>query len=322
MAAMRSALPFALAFLVAVPALAQEEPAPEIEPEKPAPRPTGLDMTPDDEGKPITEPVIPERPEDDRPRAKKPPKPRYTKDDYPIEHVARPLTLAAGQAQIVLELPLKVNGGNPTFGQTVSGAFGVTRDLELGLTYGIGLLLLDPETTQDTYEPGKAVSIDGLLTIFPDLLAAQVRLGFFFDSDLFGMSFTVGLPVRVRLMKQWILFAGADLLTVKLTGLPVYVRDPAANLGQVAFDAQGGVTSRGSVDLTIGSAYQLRPDLSVAASFGFHWPDFEQDDQPISFYVGATWSPVRIVDLGLRLGFERLDESDSFAAVVHGALRL
>jgi hypothetical protein len=279
-------------------------------------------MTPDQDGQQIPEPDIPERPEGDRPKPEKPPVHRYDKTDYPIELVQRPLTLARLQAQVSVELPFMVAGGSPTFAQTLRGAFGVTRDLELGLSYGVGLLLLDAADEQSTYEVGKAVSIDGAFTILADILAAQARLGFFFDSDLFGMSFTVGVPVRVRLMKRWILFTGADLLTVKLVGLPVYVDDPAANLAAVALEARGGTTSRGSVDLPIGSAFQIRPDLAVAATFVFHWPDFEQNDQPISLWLGASWSPMRTVDLGLRLGFARLDEADSFGVALGAALRL
>ena len=53
------------------------------------------------------------------------------------------------------------------------------------------------------------------------------------------------------------------------------------------------------------------------------WPDFDTDDQPFSLWLGATYTPVRAVDVGARVGFYRLDDGfDAFGATITAALRL
>src|SRR5512138_366569 len=64
---------------------------------------------------------------------------RFEKRDYPVEIVRRPLTLADGQTELVLDMPYVHNDGHPTLTQVLRAAFGVTRDLQAGLTYAIGV---------------------------------------------------------------------------------------------------------------------------------------------------------------------------------------
>lgn len=248
---------------------------------------------------------------------------RYEKRDYPRELVRRPMTLAEDQAEIVLDVPFVAGDGHPTLTQVLRGSFGVTVDLQLGVTYSVGLERLNAQTGEDGFEAGKAFSADAAYTIIPGYLAAQVRLAFYADPDLFGLGLVLGVPFKLTFAERWQIFGGADLVTIKLKGLAVYPSDPARNLGAAALDARGGVTPSGSVDVTLGVAFQVQQALAVWGTVGYGWPDFDTKDQPFGLFAGLTYSPRRFWDLGARLGFLALDEpAASFSIGAFAALRM
>jgi hypothetical protein len=300
--------------LVSTPALAQEG-----EPAAAASQPTVLT----EDNSPIPDPNVPELRR--APRAQEPSAPvyRYTKSDYPVEFVKRPLTLAEEQAQISLDMPFINGDGHPTLTQVFHGAYGVTRDYEVGVTYSVGLERLSARTGEDGFAAGKAFSLDNALTILPQLLAAELRLAFLVDPDNFGVGVILGLPFKWQIAERWALFAGQDLVHIKIKALPVDPADPASTLGELDNIARGVQTSHGRLDVNLGAAFQPKPNVVVYSTFGFGWPDFSTTDQPWSLFAGATYTAKRTVDLGARLGFYRLDRAaDTFSIGLYGAVRL
>jgi hypothetical protein len=311
----------ATATLLAAPAVAQDgkpqpEEQPTIEPQVPS---TELKT---DEG-PVADPNIPDIARRPRPREAGQPVHRYGKDDYPDEIVRRPLTLASEQAEISLDVPLSANGGNPTLTQILRAAFGITRDWQVGVTYGFGLERLDALPGQKGYESGKAFSVETAYTIVPQLLAAEISFAFFADPDQFGMALAIGVPFKIEIGDRWAFFGGRNLVRVKLDGLPVDPADPAYNLDQVARIARGVPTHDGRVQLDVGVAFQPEAKVAVFGTFGVGWPDFSTDQQPYSLFVGAAYTAAHRFDLGARIGFDMLDHlSDSFRASVFAAARM
>src|SRR5262245_20439184 len=112
------------------------------------------------EVKPIDDPLpkAPELDDDGEPVVKGSAAHRYTRADYPIEVTLRPLTLARGQLEASLDLPFVTGAGQNS--QLLRAGFGATVDLQLGLSYNFGLLRFDPATGEDTYEAGRAFSVD------------------------------------------------------------------------------------------------------------------------------------------------------------------
>lgn len=310
---MRRALTAILLGLFPAAAVAQQAPATQPAPVSP--------VLPGDEG-PIPDPNVkdPNLPPD--PEAH-PPAYRYAKRDYPREVVHRPLTLPEDQAEVMLDVPFVAGDGNPTLTQVLRGAFGVTVDLQLGVTYSVGLERLNAETGEKGFEVGKAVSLDAAYTIFPGYLAAQLRLAFYADPDIFGLALVLGAPFKLTLADRWAIFGAADLVTIKLTGLAVYPADPARNLAAVALDARGGTTPAGSIDLNLGVAFQAKPNLAVWGTVGLGWPDFDTNDQPFALFAGLTYTPRRFWDIGARIGFLSLDDpATSFSIGAFAAVRL
>jgi hypothetical protein len=275
----------------------------------------------DDDG-PIPDPNVadPRLPPDP---AERPAPYRFEKRDYPRELVRRPLTLPREMIEASLDVPFVARDGHPTLHQVLRGAYGVTVDLQLGVTYGIAFERLAADDGEDAFELGKAVSLDATYTILPGMLAAQVRLAFYADPDVFGLGLILGVPFRINLGERWAIFGGADLVSIKLNNFAVNPGDPAANLAHVALVGRQGTAPSGSIDLTAGVAYQAQQNLALWGTVGLGWPDFDTNDQPFALFGGLTYTPSRDWDVGARLGFLALDElAESFSVAVFAALRL
>ncbi len=291
---------------------------------------TGAEPAPEEEG-PIADPDIPDAPpegdaitaedlEEGGVRAVK--KQRYTKKTYPIQLVRRPLTLAAAQAEIALDSPFRKGSDNPTMWQVLRARYGITRDIEAGITYSFGLLNLSPPEGTETFEPGKGFSFDGAYTIWAQHLAVALSLPFYVDPDAFAMGVNLSIPFRVNLGSRWAIFGGQDVLQVRIVKMPVDPANPGANLAIVADTAGGGEAPRGNLAFNAGGMYQLKPNLALYSTIGFLYPDFDDLGAPVSFFGGATWSRHNRLDLGGRIGFYDMDNTDSFSLSVYAAYRL
>jgi hypothetical protein len=304
-----------------------------------APAPKGNDSPPTDGMAPAEDPNVPERPESedqpDDPDAETTnldkgttveKKQRPTKATYPLELTWRPLTLTAGQAEISLDSPVAPFADAPTGAtQVLRFAYGITQDIQIGVTYGAGAERLkkrDAPSDDKGFEPGLAMSIDGAYTILPDHLAVTLSLPIYFQP--FTVSATIGAPFRLRLGKKLALYGGHDLVRIAMNGWPIDVASAEYNLGQVANDTPGGETlDRGQLNLNFGAQIQLKPAFALVAETGFHFIDFGDADRPMSAFVGGLWSAKNAkLDLGGRLGFGRLDEKDSLFLALFVAYRI
>jgi len=278
-----------------------------------------------DDNPPIPEPHIPDAPQGvrDRRGAPAPETHRITKADYPTQIVLRPMTLAEAQAELGLALTYVTNDGDGLFWPTIRAAFGVTRDVELGFTWSAFLAHFAPTPDEKGIDTGKAFSIDGGVTLVPDWFAVRIRLAFYADPDIFGFGLVLGAPFRWRILPRFAVFAGQDLLYIKLAKIAVDPADPARNLGEVANLARQVPTADGRINFAFGGIFQATDTTAVYGTFAIGWDDFSFTDQPYSLYVGVTHTPQKQVDLGLRTGFRRLDHAgDTFTVEVTAALRL
>jgi hypothetical protein len=278
----------------------------------------------EDEG-PIPDPNVPDNLLSRLPRERGAAQPthRYDKGDYPVELVKRPLTLAGEQLQVSLDIPFVSHDGKPTLTQVLRGAFGITRDLQVGLTYAFGLQRLSPDTGQDGYTASKAFSVDTAVTIFPQILAAELSFAFLAEPDQFGMAIGIGLPFKLELGDRWALFAGKNLVRFKVRGLPVDPADPEANQAELDLIGRGSPTTDGIIKLDLGAAFQARPEVAVFGTFGVAWPDFSTDRQPFSLFFGASYTAARRWDFGGRIGFHDLAHTgESFGLALFAAVRI
>src|SRR5688572_23628422 len=249
-------------------------------------------------------------------------KQRYTKKTFPLELIKRPMTLAAAQGEISLDAPFLMGDSNPTMWQVLRARYGITRDIEGGITYSFGVLNLSPPDGVETFEPGKAFSFDGGWTIWPEHLAVTASLPFYVDPDAFGMGFNLAIPFRVNLGSRWAIVGGQDLVQIRIVKMPVDPANPGYNLAMVAASAGGAEPARGNLNINIGALHQLKPNLALYGTLGYHYLDFEDEGAPVSFFGGATWSRHSRLALGGRMGFYDLDNTDTFSLSIYAAYRL
>jgi hypothetical protein len=190
----------------------------------------------------------------------------------------------------------------------------------VGVSYGFGTERLSPPANEKGYEPGKAFSVEGAYTLLPDHLAVSVSLPFY--ADPFASSLVLGAPFRINVNDKLAFFGGQDLIEVAFNKWPVRPGDPEFNLDEVQRDAPGKTPfSRGAVNIQFGAQVQLKKNLALSGWTRLHFEDFNGDDLPKPLYLGIMWSKWNI-DLGARMGFARMDESDSFGIGLSAAYRL
>jgi hypothetical protein len=234
---------------------------------------------------------------------------RFTKADYPIEAIMRPLTLVEGMAEVGLDIPF-VSYGLPAdetgraFTQVLRAGYGVTEDIQIGLTYNFGLQQVAPESH---YEAGKAFSVDALYNLIPGWLALQVSLPFYVDP--FAMSLTLGAPFRLKLHEKIAIIGGQNLLQIKFVKFPVDPENPAYNVGTVAgIDAAGQGEPDGNFNLLFGALFQAKPNLALSLMVGTLFFDFKSEDAPFPLWLDLRWSKSPIFDFGARAGTQAMDD--------------
>ena len=244
-----------------------------------------------------------------------PPKVRITRQTFPQQHNLRPLTMPERMSEVSLDLRFMVE---PTVDLWVRGRYGVTQDIEIGVTYGAFAWYLEGSSE---FESGKAASFDAAYTVFPELLAVTASLAF--NGDPFATAVAFGAPFRFLIGERVALYGGQDVLRVQLSGFAAEPADPVRNIAQSQLAAQTGVDgTRGEVNLIGGALFQHSRNLALYAEAGVEFVDFRAADAPAPLFVGATWSPGALTDVGARVGFRRPDDPGNSATLqLHIATR-
>lgn len=257
---------------------------------------------------------------EDDPEAPATPRPRAT--GYPLGEVDRPITIPEfsseirfGVAAYPSPLDLELN---------LHARYGITNQAQIGVRYNIGGFYDDGKHDGDeVWNTGKTVTID-----FQYLLTDWVapRLGVPMYVDPFAIAIELGAPMKFRFGKLAIV-GFEDVLAFKLQGdrwVPhpenervneAYAFTTSSDINEIAPD--------GYIRLDFGAIYQLKPNLSVTGRFGVTLDDFSGNDSASALRGQVLFSPISIVDLIGRIGFDRLDDaSETFSVNAAIAVRI
>jgi hypothetical protein len=230
---------------------------------------------------------------------------------YPIERIFRPLVLPRHMVEASLELPMTVDPASVT--AIVRGAFGVTKELQVGLRYAI-FTSADGETFG-----GKTVAIDAEYDVFP-WLSAQIALPINFDPYAQGVVF--GAPMKFAFWDKFSIELGRDLVGVKLAKFLPSAARPAENAALAAAEALNEIVPASEVNLGGTVFYQFAPNLAGEARYNVRMPEFEATGAPHEATLGVSYSTSNMLDIGARLGFFDLaNASESFLAQLSVAYR-
>jgi hypothetical protein len=304
-------------------AVAQTPPTPAPPAPTPAPPPTPTTTpttTPTDPGAGSEvelgedPPMIGDDEDEDAPRINQPQQnagvaPRARTSAYPVTEVLRPLTLPDFTSEIRLEaLFYPLSPVDAELG--LRARYGITRQIQLGLGYGIGGFYDDGKRDKVRFNTGKAVAID-ISYLAADWIAPKLSIPMYVDP--FAIALALGAPVKFRFGDRFAVVGFEDVVAFKLLDdkfVPDLRRESANELavGQLGSNT---IQSDGYFKLDGGVLYQLAPDLVVSGRFGVTFDDFSGDDAATSLRALVQLTPVRTVDLVGEAGWDRLDENAS-----------
>ncbi|MCA9677389.1 MAG: hypothetical protein H6709_03155 [Kofleriaceae bacterium] len=246
--------------------------------------------------------------------------PGVKRTGYPIEEVLRPLTLPAVTSEIALD-------AGSTFGNLdaevgLRARYGITRQWQLGLRYGIGGIFdsVGDTTDKTSFNTGKAVGIDVSYLVF-DWLAARVTVPFYVDP--FATALTLGAPMKFRFGDKFAIVAVEDFLEIKLNRFVPSLTSEAANDALVQLDSTGSLTPDANLHLGGGVIYQLSPQLALRGDLGITFVDLSDADAPTNIRGLLQYSPSAKLDLFGSMFIDALDRAtDTFGIRVGAAFRI
>jgi len=250
------------------------------------------------------------------------PPPVSKRSGYPIEEVLRPLTLPATTSEIGVDLRSTVE---PIAGATLRARYGITRQIQIGLRYGAGGLFAsdtnnDGATDGDAkFHAGKAVAIDGAFLI-TDWAAAQLSVPMYLDP--FAMGIVLGAPLKFRFGSKFAIYGLSDLIEFTAVDFVPSVTSEAYNDTRVRRAAINTQPVAGALRPSAGTIYQVSPDMAVISYLAIEMQDFKNEDVGYTLEGILQYSMSSHVDLSGRLGFDRLDDANSFGLRLSAQIRI
>ncbi|MBK9032931.1 MAG: hypothetical protein IPL61_16935 [Myxococcales bacterium] len=238
--------------------------------------------------------------------------PAVRQTGYPLEEVLRPITLPDFTSELRLEAAMYPSPFDLETG--LRARYGITRRAQLGVRYAIGGLYDDGKKmpAKVGWNTGKAVELNFSFLV-TDWIAPRIALPMYVDPFTIGM--TLGAPVKFRFGSKFAIVGFEEVVGFKFQKkkfLPT-LDSERTNEGIVGGLATSTINSDGFIRLDFGAVYQLQPNLALTGRFGINFDDFStRGDTGSSLRVQAQYTPKRRIDLIGLMGFDRLDDGDTF----------
>jgi hypothetical protein len=208
------------------------------------------------------------------------------------------------------------------------GRYGITPQVQLGLTYVWGGFFDDPETGKRKFHAGKTAGLD-VTVLVTNFLGVKVGFPVYFDP--FAMSFAAGAPLKFRFGK-FALGGMDDVLNIRIKEFAPRFDYEESNQATAAALDSGTETSRGYLRFSGYGVYQQSPKLAIIGRFGVEDNLGSGGDSGLGtggasgtntfIRGGVQFSPKRFFDLGVSAGFDDLSRKGSFGLSGTIALRI
>ena len=251
------------------------------------------------------------------------------KTGYPIEETLRPITLPQNMAEVSISPHFMVSPYNG--GDTLRARFGITRQVQLGLSYVFAGVYDDPstlDTKKKAFHVGKTGGFD-VTVLVTNWLGVRVGLPVYFDP--FAMSVTAGAPLKFVFDKLAI--GGMDdVLNIKIIQFaPRYDYEYFNHASSFALDSNSE-QSRGLLRFSGFVAYQQKPNLAILGRIGIQSDlgaggssatGASGTSETTTFIkAGIQATPKKFLDVGILAGFEDLSRKGSFGLTGILAVRI
>ncbi len=246
---------------------------------------------------------------------------------YPIEEVARPITLPQNLSEVSVAPHAVVS---PYAGSTALRArYGITAKIQLGLTYVLGGIFDDPSTRESKqgFHPGKAVGLD-VTVMLKDWVGVKVGLPVYISP--LAVSIALGAPIKFMFGDKLALGGLDDLLNIRINRFAPTFYQELQNATNAFDTTTNTIKSQGELRVSLFGIYQYRPNLAIIARTGIQMEDFAtgKTDGCVGeclttfIHAGVSFSPRKYLDLGGSIGFDDLAHGGSFAPAGFLAFRI
>jgi hypothetical protein len=253
--------------------------------------------------------------------------PAKPRTGYPIEEVARPITLPQNMSEVSIAPHAMVSpfaGALP-----LRARYGVTPKIQLGLTYMLGGIFDDPETlsTKKGFHSGKAVGPD-VTVMLQNWIG--VRLGVPIYISPLAVSIALGAPIKFTFGDKFALGGLDDLLNIRVSRFAPTFYQELQNATNANDTMSNTIKSRGELRVSLFGVYQYQPNVAIIARTGIQMEDFATgktdgcSGECLTTFLSAGFSftPRKYLDLGLSIGFDDLAHGGSFAPAGFLAFRI
>jgi hypothetical protein len=252
---------------------------------------------------------------------------------YPIEEYLRPINLPANMSEVSIGPHAQLGAGS---GAVYAGAdalrarYGITREVQLGLTYVLAGIYDDPASVDDGlgFHSGKAVGLD-VTVLLANWIGVRVGVPFYIKPVAFSLA--IGVPIRFVLADKFTVGGLDDLLNIKLKNFAPSFYQELTNAVNAQLEDTNAVRSDGQLRISGYGIYQHRPKTAFIGRIGFNMEDFAatqtQSDAAgggLTYFLraGVQHSPRKFLDLGISVGFDDLAEVGSFGPAGFLAFRI
>lgn len=246
---------------------------------------------------------------------------------YPIEQVQRPITLPQNMSEVAVAPHAVVS---PYAGSTALRArYGITSEIQLGLTYMLGGIFDDPATLESKqgFHPGKAAGLD-VTVMLQDWIGVQAGIPVYISP--LAVSLALGAPIKFTFGDKFAIGGLDDLLNIRINRFAPTFYQEVQNAGNANDTMTNTIKSRGELRVSLFGFYQYRPNFVLIGRTGIQMEDFatgKTDGCPgecltTFMHAGFHFSPRKYLDLGLSIGFDDLAHGGSFAPAGFLAFRI
>ena len=248
---------------------------------------------------------------------------------YPVEESLRPITMPQNMSEISISPHAMVS---PYMGaDALRARYGITRQVQIGLTYVFAGIYDDPATDDDKlgFHPGKAVGLD-VTVLLKDWVGVKVGVPFYIDPVAFSLA--LGAPMKFQIMDKLAIGGLDDVVNIKLSKFAPTFYQEFNNAAASFLEESDAAQSRGTLRFAAYGIYQYQPKLAVIGRFGVDVENFSTRQTNsggssggglTSFLrLGINYTPRPFLDVGFSLGFDDLSFKGSFGPAGFFAFRI
>lgn len=214
---------------------------------------------------------------------------------YPTRSIDRPLNLPGGMVQVALEIPVAVDPF--AVSGTLTGSYGITRDVEVGLQYS-------PGRYADDFAVGRAVAIEAQYLV-TDFIAAELSIPMYLDP--FALGVVLAAPFRYEFFDKFAIIAGQDFLSIKVHEFLPSVENATANEALIAAREINQTVPVWALNLAAGAIYQMDDKMALDAQIGTRFDD-TNNAATTSLEAGLLYANTSKLDFGAKVGAANLSD--------------